>query len=123
MYYEADRDRYFLKRFLVEQELKEELIISESKGSELLVLLSNYRPVIRLEFVKPRGKDSLEDLTIIVDEFIGVKGIKALGNQVTTEKIKQVHIEASLPYEMEEQEPVQNEDTPNNQGMEDLKLF
>ena len=123
LYYEADRDRYFLKRFLVEQELKEELIISESKGSELLVLLSNYRPVIRLEFVKPRGKDSLEDLTIVVDEFIGVKGIKALGNQVTTEKIKQVHIEASLPYEMEEQEPVQNEDTPNNQGMEDLKLF
>jgi topoisomerase-4 subunit A len=117
-YYEGERERYFLKRFLIEQELKEDLVISETKGSELIAFLTDYRPVIRLEFVKPRGKDPLPDLTLNVEDFISVKGIKALGNQVTTDKIKQVHVEDPLPYE--EAEAVKDEtDESNNKGSND----
>jgi topoisomerase-4 subunit A len=132
LYYEGERERYFLKRFLIEQELKEELVISETKGSELIAFLTDYRPVLRLEFVKPRGKDPLPDLTLNVEDFISVKGIKALGNQVTTDKIKQVHIEDPLPFEEvkadeEEMDEPTNEDSngdddvQNNGG--ELTLF
>ena len=80
--------------------------------------MTDYRPVIRLEFVKPRGKDPLPDLTLNVEDFISVKGIKALGNQVTTDKIKQVHVEDPLPYE--EAEAVKDEtDESNNKGSND----
>jgi topoisomerase-4 subunit A len=42
------------------------------------------------------------------EEFIAVKGIKAQGNQLTTDKIKQVNLLASLPFE-EPKEPVVEE--------------
>ena len=45
------------------------------------------------------SKRSLTAMEINLEEFISVKGIKALGNQLTTEKIKQVNPLASLPYE------------------------
>ena len=34
-----------------------------------------------------------------MEEFISVKGIKALGNQLTTDKVRQINILESLPYE------------------------
>jgi len=122
LYYEGERERYFLKRFLIEQELKEELVISETKGSELIAFLTDYRPILRLEFVKPRGKDPLPDLTLNVEDFISVKGIKALGNQVTTDKIKQVHTEESLPFEEEEEiDEDEINDESNNEDSNDNK--
>ena len=35
----------------------------------------------------------------MLDEFISVKGIKALGNQLTTEKVKNINVLDPLPYE------------------------
>lgn len=119
LYYEGERERYFLKRFLIEQELKEELVISESKGSELIAFLTDYRPILRLEFVKPRGKDPLPDLNLNVEDFISVKGIKALGNQVTTDKIKQVHIEDPLPFEESEADEEDIDESSNVDSNED----
>jgi len=39
-----------------------------------------------------------------LEEFIAVKGIKALGNQFSTEKIKQVNLLDSLPFEEPKEE-------------------
>jgi topoisomerase IV subunit A len=39
-----------------------------------------------------------------VEQFIAVKGIKALGNQLTADKIKQVNLLNPLPYEEPEEE-------------------
>jgi topoisomerase-4 subunit A len=36
---------------------------------------------------------------IDLEQFIAVKGIKAIGNQLTTDKLKQVNLLESLPYE------------------------
>jgi topoisomerase-4 subunit A len=119
LYYEGERERYFLKRFLIEQELKEELVISETKGSELIAFLTDYRPILRLEFVKPRGKDPFPDLNLNVEDFISVKGIKALGNQVTTDKIKQVHIEEPLPFEESEADEEDIDESNNEDSNED----
>jgi topoisomerase-4 subunit A len=41
-------------------------------------------------------------MEINVEEFIAVKGFKALGNQLTTQKIKNIVLKAALPYEMVE---------------------
>ena len=41
------------------------------------------------------------------EEFIAVKGIRAQGNQLTTEKIKQVNLLEPLPYEEPKEPPVE----------------
>ncbi|SDE82831.1 DNA gyrase/topoisomerase IV subunit A [Cellulophaga baltica] len=108
IYYEGEKDRYYIKRFLVENENKDELFISEHPKSVLEIVSTDWRPVFEIEFSKPRGKEQKPNQTIDVEDFIAVKGIKALGNQVTAEKIKNVDalepLEYSSPEAPEEKE-------------------
>ena len=127
VHYDPERDRYYIKRFLIEQEEKEESVLTETKGATLLAILSDYRPSIKVEFAKPRGKDELPALEVDVADFIAVKGIKAIGNQLTTHKIKQIVVNEPLPYEEEVEEP-SNEADLEDDGFEetengDLRLF
>ncbi|MBA6315558.1 DNA gyrase/topoisomerase IV subunit A [Cellulophaga baltica] len=98
IYYEGEKDRYYIKRFLVENENKDELFISEHPKSVLEIVSTDWRPVFEIEFSKPRGKDQKPNQTIDVEDFISVKGIKALGNQVTADKIKNVDALEPLEY-------------------------
>lgn len=95
IYYDGEKERYYTKRFLIEAPDKEETFISEHPKSQLEIILTDYRPIAEIQF----SKRSLENLEINLEEFITVKGIKAQGNQLTTEKIKQVNALESLPFE------------------------
>ncbi len=99
IYYDGDKERYYVKRFVIENENKEETFISEHPKSFLELVLTDWRPVVEIEFAKPRGKDVKPNQIIDIESFISIKGIKALGNQLTSEKIKNVNILESLPYE------------------------
>ena len=46
-------------------------------------------------FAKVKGVQK-ENQTINLEEFIAVKGIKALGNQLTTDKLKQINMLESI---------------------------
>lgn len=102
IYYDGEKERYFLKRFLVETENKEESFITDHPNSQLEIVSTDYRPVAQLIFAKVKGVQK-EDLHIDIEDFIAVKGFKALGNQLTTDKLKQVNLLDPLPYE----EPVE----------------
>ena len=102
IYYDGEKERYYLKRFMVENEGKEESFITEHPNSQLEIVSTDYRPVAQLVFAKVKGVQK-EDLHIDVEDFIAVKGFKALGNQLTTDKLKQVNLLDPLPYE----EPVE----------------
>ena len=104
VYFEGERQKYYLKRFLIEQAEKEELVLSEHPDSKLEWVSSDWRPVISIVFPKVRGKDPKEPQEVYVEDFIAIKGIKALGNQLSSDRIKAINALASLPYE-EPQEP------------------
>ena len=53
-------------------------------------------------FQKIKGVQK-ESITVDVESFIAVKGFKALGNQLTTDKLKQVNALEPLPYEAPEE--------------------
>ena len=55
----------------------------------------DYRPMAEVIFYKK----SLENLELNFEEFIAIKGIKAIGNQLSKEKIRDVELKESLPYE------------------------
>ena len=122
IYYDGEKERYFLKRFLVENEGKEESFITDHPNSQLEIVSTDYRPVAQLVFAKVKGVQK-EDLHIDVEDFIAVKGFKALGNQLTTDKLKQVNLLDPLPYEepVEEipEKPELSEDDPVETELDD----
>ncbi len=105
VHYEGEKDRFYIKRFLIENPGKEELVISEHPKSYLELVSTDWRPVIEIEFPKPRGKDAKPNQQVDVESFITVKGIKALGNQLTAEKTKNINVLESLPFEEPETRP------------------
>jgi len=108
IYYDGEKERVFVKRFVVENENREELVITEHPKSQLLFVSSDWRPMAEVVFTKEKGKEK-ENLIVNLEEFISVKGIKALGNQLTTDKVKTINTLESLPYEEpQEEEPVED---------------
>ncbi|TDE42728.1 DNA gyrase/topoisomerase IV subunit A [Flavobacterium rhamnosiphilum] len=99
IYYDGEKERYYIKRFLVETENKEESFITEHPNSQLEIVSTEYRPVAELVFTKVKGVQK-ETMTVDIESFISVKGFKALGNQLTTDKLKQVNLLEPLPYEI-----------------------
>jgi topoisomerase-4 subunit A len=122
IYYDGEKERYFLKRFLVENEGKEESFITDHPNSQLEIVSTDYRPVAQLVFAKIKGVQK-DDLHIDVEDFIAVKGFKALGNQLTTDKLKQVNLLDPLPYEEPVEEvperPEISEDDPVETELDD----
>ncbi|MFV8352065.1 DNA gyrase/topoisomerase IV subunit A [Flavobacterium sp. XS2P14] len=99
IYYDGEKERYYIKRFLVETENKEESFITEHPNSQLEIVSTDYRPVAELIFPKIKGVQK-ETITVDIESFIAVKGFKALGNQLTTDKLKQVNLLEPLPYDI-----------------------
>ena len=55
--------------------------------------------MVEIEYPKPRGKDPKPSQQINIEDFIAVKGIKAQGNQLSAEKVKNINALEPLPYE------------------------
>ncbi|QLC65375.1 DNA gyrase/topoisomerase IV subunit A [Flavobacterium sp. LPB0248] len=117
IYYDGEKERYFLKRFLVENEGKEESFITDHPNSQLEIVSTDYRPVAQLIFAKVKGVQK-DDLHIDVEDFIAVKGFKALGNQLTTDKLRQVNLLEPLPYEEPVEEVPEKPEIPEDDSVE-----
>ncbi|MDX9789203.1 MAG: DNA gyrase/topoisomerase IV subunit A [Candidatus Kapabacteria bacterium] len=115
VYYDGEKERYYVKRFLIENENKEETFISEHEKSQLEIVSTDWRPVAEVIFAKVKGVQK-ENQTIDLEQFITVKGIKALGNQLTTDKVKQINLLDPLPFE----EP--KEEVPEEIEVKDEKI-
>jgi topoisomerase-4 subunit A len=97
IHFDGDKQRYYVKRFMIENPNKVEKIITDHDKSFLEIVTTDFRPMAEIIF----SKRSLDNKTLNFEEFISIKGIKAIGNQLTTEKIKQVNLLEPLPYEEE----------------------
>ena len=117
VYYDPEKARYFIKRFLIENENKEDSFIKE--GGELIYVGTEWRPVLEVEFVKPRGGDPLPPKQINVEEFISIKGYKAMGNQLTDKKVKSIQLRESLPYEIQEEAVVEEIEVNQPEAVDD----
>ncbi|HBK70681.1 MAG TPA: DNA gyrase/topoisomerase IV subunit A [Flavobacteriaceae bacterium] len=128
IHFDGEKERYYIKRFMIDNPNKEELFISEHPKSQLEIVATDYRPMAEIIF----SKRNLENQTINFEEFISVKGIKAIGNQLTSDKIKQVNLLDSLPYKypienavevIEEEEitpeSISNNDSPTSEEKKD----
>ncbi|KAA5823489.1 DNA gyrase/topoisomerase IV subunit A [Algibacter amylolyticus] len=102
IYFNGEKELYYVKRFLIEQEGKEESFISEHPNSQLEIVSTDWKPMAEIVFAKERGKERKENLEINLEEFIDIKGLTAQGNQLTKDKVNQINILDPLPYESNE---------------------
>jgi topoisomerase-4 subunit A len=107
IYWEGEKEIFYVKRFLIENEDKEELFISEHPKSYLEIVTTDYRPMVEVIFNKQKGKDQKDSLIVNLEEFISIKGISAQGNQLTKEKVKQINLLEPLPFEEPEEVPAE----------------
>jgi topoisomerase-4 subunit A len=130
VYYDADKERYYVKRFLLEDTLNPQSFFFAENSNSFIELVTTQRiPVVDLIFAKVKGVER-EMETVNLEEFITVKGIKAQGNQLTSHKIKQMNLHEAIeePEEDEnegdEQDPTLGEqaslfDIPQNDSPEE----
>ncbi|WP_394748715.1 DNA gyrase/topoisomerase IV subunit A [Spongiimicrobium salis] len=121
IYYEGEKERYYVKRFVIEVGGKEESFISEHPKSYLELISTDWRPVAEIVFSKVRGKDQKPNQNVDIEEFISIKGIKALGNQLTSEKIKNVNALEPLPYEEPEEQNANDMEVIDEENIEQPK--
>jgi len=103
IYFDGAKEKYFVKRFLIENENKEEVFISSHASSTLEIVSTDWRPVVEITFAKDRGKERKPNQMIDVEQFIDVKGISAQGNQLSRLKVNQIDLSEPLPYEAPEE--------------------
>jgi topoisomerase-4 subunit A len=108
IHWDGEKELFFVKRFLIENPDKEEIIISDHPKSYLEKIFTDHRPMAEVVFVKERGKERKSNMEVDLDAFISIKGITAIGNQLTKEKVLEINTMDPLPYEPPE--PLKAED-------------
>jgi len=98
VYFDGNKKAYYVKRFLIENTMSRFSFITDNENSQLEVVSTDWRPQVEIVFVKEKGKDRQTEI-INIEEFIAVKGEKALGNKLTSKKVKEINLIDSLPYE------------------------
>lgn len=92
VYYDAEKDLHFVKRFLCEVTMDKRVsFISESEGSYMDAVSTSFRPEIRIVYNKLlKQTKNLPDNVVNIADMIEIKGMKAQGNQVTKLKVKEI---------------------------------
>jgi topoisomerase-4 subunit A len=131
VYYDAEKDLHFVKRFLCEVTSDKKVsFISEGEGSYMDVISTAYRPMIKIIYNKLlKETKNLPDNELQIADFIDVKGMKAQGNQLTKLKVKEIvlthSIEGEEPWpedeisaepELEDEDGGEGEDAENEGG-------
>jgi len=117
IYYDADKEMYFIKRFLLENTPNVQTFMpSEHPKSFIENIIAANHATAEIVFAKDKGKER-EPETVNIDEFIAVKGIKAIGNQFTKFKVKAINI--TIPETDEEEEPEPEEEPESSGNIDD----
>ena len=90
VYFYESKNQFYIKRFTPELKTKKIYFIDQSKGSYLELVSSNPLDGLELSFIKPRNRDVRENQIINPINFISIKGVLALGNQLSKYPIKNI---------------------------------
>ena len=119
IYFDGEKEKYFVKRFMIDHPEREDKFITDHPKSQLEIVATDYRPNAEIIF----SKRSLDAIVVDFEQFISVKGIKAVGNQLSTDKIKQVNLLDSNPYTapvLDDIEVVEDTDSDNEESQPTL---
>ena len=97
IYFNGAKDRYFIKRFTAGSQNTDQKFIPDGSKVQLEMISTEWKPVIEITFSKS-GKNIRDNEINHIEEIISVKGIKAIGNQLSSYKIKNIDQLEPLEY-------------------------
>ena len=97
-YYNKSKKKYFVKRFILGLLKGNQSFVNDTKNDTVEIISTDWKPVIE---VVTKNKKLTDKYTVNLFDFISVKGIKAIGNQLTNKDVKEINILESIPYEPE----------------------
>ena len=90
IYFNGQKDCYFVKRFLAGNQNNDQKFIPDESKIQLELVSTEWKPVIELSFSK-NSKGVKDNEIKVIDELILVKGIKAIGNKLSSFKVKNIN--------------------------------
>lgn len=105
IYWEGEKKKYYIKRFLPEESEKKVSLISEAEGSVLETVSDKEYVIAEVKFNKDKGKEFPDEIINVTAE-IPVMGMKALGKPVNLNKVKGILLLA------DPNPPVENSEAP-----------
>ena len=115
IYFDGEKGIYFIKRFLLENTTNvQHFMPSEHPKSFVEFVGTSDGCTAEIIFPKDKSGKEKEPEIINIDEFIAVKGIKAIGNQFIKEKVKSINITIPEPLEEEISEAEESESKEAN---------
>lgn len=97
IYFDSNKERYFVKRFFAGSQKVDQQFIPSGSKVQLEMVSSDWKPVVEISFSKTiNGKK--DKVIEKIEELISVKGIKAIGNQLTSYKVKNINLLDPIPY-------------------------
>ena len=107
VFYDASQEFVYLKRFQFDISEKITSFIGDHPGSKLLAYSLDYLPVLSIKFDEKANGKVIDPMKIKTADFIAVKSYKARGKRLSTHKVKEVKFLNPLPYELPEEEIVE----------------
>ncbi len=103
VYFDGDKQTWFVKRFLVEDSRGPVTFIGEHAGSKLGIATLLHHPVVYVRFDKRNkiAKNKMDE-SIGLRDFIAVKGLKAIGNKLTNYPVLNIEL-LEADQQMEDQ--------------------
>ena len=90
IYFYSIKKQFYIKRFKPEIKSKKIYFIDTNKDSYLELVFADNEFNLELQFTKPRNKQARPNELIIPKDFISIKGVVALGNQLSRHSIKTI---------------------------------
>jgi topoisomerase IV subunit A len=110
VYYHAEKEFYYLKRFQVEATDKKTDFIGDEPNSKLIQLSTDWLPRFLIIFDEKINNRAIDDEEVEASGFIDVKSHKAKGKRLTTHAVKKIKLLDPLPYQPEQDETEPNVD-------------
>ncbi|MEM1136545.1 MAG: DNA gyrase/topoisomerase IV subunit A, partial [Bacteroidota bacterium] len=126
IHYDGKNRAYYVKRFKIETTTidKKYMFISENAGSRYVMVTTQKKPIVEVQI--KNSKKEIEWANFKLDEFIDVKGWKAIGNKLSYDRVMKVKlISKDEPVEVmvNKKEPVASSNEEQDNSKEQLKLF
>ena len=117
IYYDGNKERYFVKRFFAGIQKVDQQFVPSGSKNQLEMVSSDWKPVVEIIFSKT-SKGQKENLIQNIEDLISVKGIKAVGNQLTSFKVKNINLLDPIPYNPLKKTPIMDLEVSYEESIE-----
>jgi len=88
IYYDGEKEKYFVKRFILEKNASTQVFFASEHSKSFIEWVGSYENIsVELVFSEKKNSEIIN-----IDNFISIKGIKALGNQLSRDKIRSINV-------------------------------